>query len=241
MPKISFVIATKNRANLINDSLNSLLAQTEPDWEAIVVDDHGNDNTREVVEGFGDPRIFYYRLPEGRGAGIASARNYGNMVASSNLIAVLDSDDLAKPDRAQRAIAGHKQHSWDFYSTRRETVGNSPTQALTKRVEPEKWDAELFKTSSYVTHSSVVYTKKAIMEIPYNSALPCLVDYDMISRFIEAGKKMYYDPVVTVTWRRHDHGTVTGIIPQERRLKFLTLIRNLRGWTKDEIDPKELV
>ncbi len=240
MPKISFVIPTKNRADMIREALCSLQAQTEREWEAIVVDDYGCDGTEEVIRELADGRICYLRSPDGRGRGVAAARNYGNLIAQSELLAVLDSDDVAKPHRAERALSSYAEHGWDFYCARPQTEGPlyglplTPAQNL-----PARWDPELFKTFSYVTHSTVVYTKHAALEIPYNSALPLLEDYDLVSRFIDLRKKMYYDTEVVVTYRRHP-GSVTATHDQELRARYLHAIRGWRGWEASRVTSRDL-
>ncbi|MBI1357226.1 MAG: glycosyltransferase [Acidobacteria bacterium] len=56
-PLVSIVVPTYNRARLIGRSLASLLVQTEPRFEALVVDDASHDDTEAVVRAIGDPRI----------------------------------------------------------------------------------------------------------------------------------------------------------------------------------------
>lgn len=236
-PKISFVIPVHNRALLIQDALTSLIDQSISEWEAIVVDDNSTDNLEEVVKTF-DERVKYIKLPSNRGRGAACARNYGNLLAQSELIAVLDSDDLAKPDRAERAIKSYEEHNWDFYCARRELVGELKGALTIQKTLPEKWDSELFKTQSYVTHSSVVYTRNAALEIPYNSSLTALEDYDLITRFIVSGKKMFLDPYVTAVYRRHEGETITTHVAQEYRTKLLHAIRTWRGWEEESPYPE---
>ncbi len=228
-PKISFVIPLHNRAEMVLEALQSLKDQTIAEWEAIVVDDHSSDNPASTVSGF-DPRVLLVSLPDNHGRGSACARNYGNFLAKAELIAVLDSDDLAKPERAQRALDSYQKHHWDFYCARRELVGEMKGALTVQKVLPDVWDSELFKTQSFVTHSSVVYTKRSAMEIPYNSALAALEDYDLISRFISLGKKMFLDPIITTVYRRHEGETITTHVSKEDRLKILHDIRSWRGW-----------
>jgi len=240
MPKISFVIPTRNRADMIREVLRSLQAQTEREWEAIVVEDYGCDGTEEVIHELADGRICYLRLPDGRGCGVAAARNYGNLMAQSELLAVLDSDDIARPHRAARALSSYAEHGWDFYCARQETEGPLYGLPLTPAQNPPlRWDSELFKTVSYVTHSTVAYTKRAALEIPYNSALALLEDYDLISRFIELKKKMYRDSEVVVTYRRHP-GSVTATHGRELRARYLHAIRGWRRWEAPSVDPRDL-
>ncbi len=88
---VSVIIPTYNRAHLIVETLNSLLAQTYTRFEAIIVDDGSKDNTRETVARYTDPRIRYFQKQNG---GLSSARNFGLDQARGEFIAFLDSDDL---------------------------------------------------------------------------------------------------------------------------------------------------
>jgi glycosyltransferase involved in cell wall biosynthesis len=232
LPKISFVIPLHNRAEMVLDALNSLLDQTISDWEAVVVDDHSTDNPEATVKGF-DHRVRLVKLPDSKGRGAAAARNYGNKLAKAELIAVLDSDDWAKPERAERAIKSYNKRKWDFYCAYRETVGVMKGALTTQKVLPTKWDSELFKTQSFVTHSSVVYTKKSALEIKYDQNMVPLEDYDLITRFIVSGKKMFLDPFITTVYRRHDGVTLTSHTKKSYRLKLLHSIRILRGWEQE--------
>ncbi len=104
MAKVSFVIPAKNAEAWIAETLESVIEQTYKDWECIVVDDHSTDDTAEVVRFYikMDERI---KLVENRaGKGRSAARNYGNRVASGDIIMVLDSDDIAQPNRAEETV-----------------------------------------------------------------------------------------------------------------------------------------
>ena len=101
MPKISVVIPTYNRADLISETLDSVLAQTYRDFEVIVVDDGSTDDTIKLLSKYGqDIRIIGQ---ENQGAG--SARNTGIREAKGEFIAFLDSDDLWLPKKLERQIA----------------------------------------------------------------------------------------------------------------------------------------
>ena len=60
---ISVVIPTYNRAHLIGETLDSIMAQTYPDWECIIIDDHSTDSTDDIINTylFKDPRFSYYK------------------------------------------------------------------------------------------------------------------------------------------------------------------------------------
>lgn len=92
-PVFSVVIATYNRADLVTQTIESVLRQTEDSFEIIVVDDGSVDDTRQVLVAYED-RIRYF-FQENRG--MAGARNRGIQEARGEFVALLDSDDLWEP------------------------------------------------------------------------------------------------------------------------------------------------
>ena len=99
MSLISVVIPSYNRASLIGQTIESVQAQSYPNWELVIVDDGSTDNTLEVVEGYlEDKRISLYERPHERPAGGNAARNYGFEISKGKYIKWLDSDDLLDPE-----------------------------------------------------------------------------------------------------------------------------------------------
>jgi len=96
MPAVSVIIPAYNQGHYLGAAVRSVLSQTWPDYEAIIVDDGSTDNTPEVAGAFTDPRIRYIRQ-ENRG--LSGARNTGIRHASGELISFLDSDDLFLPEK----------------------------------------------------------------------------------------------------------------------------------------------
>ncbi|WP_227368687.1 glycosyltransferase family 2 protein [Halomonas sp. M20] len=97
MPKFSVVIPTYNRADSLLRTLQSVLAQSFIDFEAIVVDDGSTDNTQQVVNTLKDPRIRYHKMINSGGP--ATPRNKGISEAKGEWICLLDSDDLWYPQK----------------------------------------------------------------------------------------------------------------------------------------------
>jgi glycosyltransferase involved in cell wall biosynthesis len=97
-PKVSVVIPTYNRADKVQKSVESVLAQSLADLEVIVVDDGSSDETAQTLQhAFGD-RIRYYFQPN---QGVSVARNRGIEVARGEWVAFLDSDDLWEKDKLE--------------------------------------------------------------------------------------------------------------------------------------------
>ncbi|MDZ4149251.1 MAG: glycosyltransferase, partial [Flavobacteriaceae bacterium] len=107
---VSIIIPTYNRAHLIGETLDSILAQTYPHWECIVVDDGSIDNTDEVVGAYvqKDARFQYYHRPDTHKPGGNGARNFGFELSKGELINWFDDDDVMLPDALQKRISFFK-------------------------------------------------------------------------------------------------------------------------------------
>jgi len=93
--RVSVVIPTYNRAELVRLAIESALEQSYKAHEIIVVDDGSSDNTKEVVAGFGAPVKYLFQS----NAGVSAARNMGIASSTGDVVAFLDSDDVWLPRR----------------------------------------------------------------------------------------------------------------------------------------------
>jgi glycosyltransferase involved in cell wall biosynthesis len=93
IPKVSVIIPTYNRADLVSQAIDSVLQQTFTDFEVIVVDDGSTDDTARVVKAYGD-RVQYVWTTNG---GTGHARNVGMLHARGMYFTFLDSDDVLYP------------------------------------------------------------------------------------------------------------------------------------------------
>jgi glycosyltransferase involved in cell wall biosynthesis len=102
-PLVSVIIPTYNHAHFLGRALQSVLDQTYPNWEAIVIDNHSQDNTDEIVRNYQDPRITLLKI-HNNGV-IAASRNMGIRSARGDWIAFLDSDDVWYPAKLEHCLA----------------------------------------------------------------------------------------------------------------------------------------
>lgn len=93
-PLVSIITPTYNRATLLPQAIDSILAQQYPHWELIITDDGSIDETQIIVAKYVTryPQIRYLRFPENRG--ISAARNAAIRVARGGFLAFLDADDI---------------------------------------------------------------------------------------------------------------------------------------------------
>jgi glycosyltransferase involved in cell wall biosynthesis len=103
---VSIIIPTYNRAHLIGETLNSVLAQTYANWECIIIDDGSSDNTLEVIDNYikKDNRFQYYQRPMNRSKGPNACRNYGYELSKGEYINWFDSDDVMLPTFLEKQI-----------------------------------------------------------------------------------------------------------------------------------------
>lgn len=104
VPLVSVVIPARNAADTLGDTLESLMRQSEPLFEAIVVDDGSTDATPRVAWEFAE-RDERFQLLRGRARGVSAARNTGLAVARGPWLLFLDSDDWIEPNALELLLA----------------------------------------------------------------------------------------------------------------------------------------
>ena len=157
-PFLSVVIPAYNCEALIGECLDSILAQTMPDFEAVVVDDGSSDGTAEVIRRYAaaDPRVRMIRQENG---GVSRARNTGIREARGTVLGFADADDVLEPDTFQKVSAPFRDPSVDavicgYYEETDD--GKSVPHALEKREDTDgKRAAALF----YEIYFTAVWNK----------------------------------------------------------------------------------
>lgn len=113
---VSIVMPSYNTGRFIKETIESVLAQTYPVWELIIVDDCSTDNTDDVFSQYlADERIHYIKNDVNSGAAVS--RNRALREAKGKWIAFLDSDDLWEPDKLKKQISFMKENGYYFSYT----------------------------------------------------------------------------------------------------------------------------
>ena len=97
---VSIIIPNFNREHLIGETLDSILNQSYPNWECIVVDDHSTDKSEKVIRKYcdKDERIKYFSRPENKPKGQCSCRNFGYEMSKGMYVNWFDSDDIMEKE-----------------------------------------------------------------------------------------------------------------------------------------------
>lgn len=227
MPKLSFVIPTYNRVAWLGQCIGSCLGQTEDDIEVVVVDDGSKDGTDKLLEHYKDnPKVKVIRNEKNIGAG--KSRNKGAEAASSEIIAVMDSDDLCVNTRAEETL------KWFEKNPKSELV-TFPYITVNYFDEPieadhgKPFDHEAFKKDGYVSYysnPSSAYKKTSALEMGgYSSEKEGLTDdYQFIQKWVESGRKVDFCG---------DDGN--GQVPFATLHRVLpdSMMAKIRGWRPD--------
>jgi glycosyltransferase involved in cell wall biosynthesis len=223
-PCFSVVVPVYNRADEIEAALRSVLAQTEQDFEVLVIDDGSSDDPASVVAGFGDPRIRCVRQ-ENRGG--SAARNHGIDLARGRFVAFLDSDDRFLPEHlaTMRALLEQTEN----------TAGYAPM--IVERgsgihfVKPPRAPAVnehmaeyLLCDRGFVPTTTLVVPRDWAARVRYGEHMPFAQDTDFAIRLYLAGCRFVMAPEPAALWDdRHDLGRVSA----GRRSA------HLRSWLKE--------
>ena len=100
---ISVIMSVYNDREYIRQSLDSLLAQTERDFEIVILDDHSGDDTVSIIRQYRDVRIRLYLNEENRG--LTRNLNSALQLARGKFIARMDGDDICRPQRFEKQLA----------------------------------------------------------------------------------------------------------------------------------------
>jgi glycosyltransferase involved in cell wall biosynthesis len=197
LPKFSVIIPTFNRADFLKNCIESVLNQTETDFELIIVDDNSSDSSQEIIGIFDDNRINTLYLKEHVGA--MKARNLGILRSQGAYIAWLDSDDLMYPSRL--AIQGKfLEQNKDFILVGGVLDGHPISSEFTP--VPVGCDVRAYLTcGNFYDHSSIMVRMSAL---PRRANLYKEVNFDdyfMYSDLITAGKFAFLsEPVGKYTY-----------------------------------------
>ena len=178
-PTVSVLMAVFNGAPWVADAVRSVLTQTLGDLELVVVDDGSTDATRDVLGGVGDRRL---RVERRTHEGLTRALNHALRLARAPLVARLDADDIALPERLARQVAFLEAHPEIglLGSAAREINGDGREVRV---VRPPEDDAALRRAlirRNPMLHSTVVMRRHLVEAVGgYDSHFVVAQDYDL--------------------------------------------------------------
>lgn len=161
-PLVTVLMPVYNGEKYLREAVGSILGQTLTDFEFLILDDGSTDSSAEIIQSYSDPRIRLIRNERNRG--ISAVLNQGLELASSELIARMDADDISYPDRLEKQ-AGFFQDQPDYalLSTWARVI-----TADKRPVRTEKWRTAYYyynlNFACWIYHSTVMYRKSAVRD-----------------------------------------------------------------------------
>ncbi len=177
-PLVSVVVPTFNRAAQIGAAVDSVLAQTYPHWELIVVDDGSQDETPLMLSAYGE-RI---RTIRQENRGVSAARNRGILAAAGEFIALLDSDDYWLPDKLAAQVAYFRQHP-ALMLCQTEEIWVRNGRRVNPKTRHRKFAGMIFEKTlplCLISPSAVMLRRSLLDEVGlFDETLPACEDYDL--------------------------------------------------------------
>ena len=200
-PLVSVVIPCYNQAHFLGEAIESVLSQSYPNFEIIVVDDGSPDDTAEVAARY--PEVRYVRQDN---QGVSVARNSGLARSGGAYIVFLDADDRLLPEALEvgvRELEAHPECALVFGYSNHMAANGTPLFSYRPHVEGDHY-LELLRYN-YISPSAVAMYRRDVFDSVggFDPSLRACQDYDFYLRIARRFPIHGYDRVV-VDYRQHD-------------------------------------
>ena len=200
--KVSVVIPTYNRINLLERAVNSVIRQTKNAFEIIVVDDGSDDNSSEMVK----QKFGSVILVRQENCGVSAARNRGIEISKGDWIALLDSDDEWKPNKLEKQINALSEDPDCFFCHTNETwIRNGVRVNQGKR--HKKYGGYIFDKCldiCRISPSSALFKKSILEHVGlFDNELHVCEDYDLWLRITREHTILFIDEPLIIKYGGH--------------------------------------
>ena len=232
---VSVVITTYNRPDFLYQALRSVVAQTHPVKQIIVVDDCSPTNLIQVLKEFPEQDIVYERLEVNSGPN--RARNRGVELATGDWVAFLDDDDAWLPEKLEKQF-----HAMSTTLNDEQWRGSLCSYRFMETLKDRLWgqtgavELEVLKSGNpYCGASGLLVERNLISDLKFDEALPCGQDWDIYIRLAKVCSLLYLETPLML-YRRGSHDSVTV---KAKKLKIenleprLAAIYKHRAWLGD--------
>jgi glycosyltransferase involved in cell wall biosynthesis len=184
-------MATYNRAHFIAETLQSIQNQTFTNWECLIIDDGGNDNTLEIITPIlnDDSRFSFHRRTPIYQKGLPGTRNYGLDLAKGEYIIFFDDDDIVHPDNLKIVVAVIKSNNTDFCHYQKQSFQNIKPAIVNTQIIVEgniNNDAikKVITQEIGLASCTVLWTKECFANIRFNESLMYAEEWECYIRII---------------------------------------------------------
>jgi glycosyltransferase involved in cell wall biosynthesis len=184
-PLVTVVMPTRDRAALLPRAVHSVLGQSMPDLELVVVDDGSTDGTLELLATVADPRLRVLPRPA---RGVSAARNAALAVARGELVAYLDTDNVWSPQFLEVMVSELRDEDVLAYCGRHLFLLDGPADDA--RVVARRTSSPPYNPAALLRHNTIdtnvmLHRRRLVEELGgFDEDLHRLVDWDLVVRVV---------------------------------------------------------
>ncbi|SFJ09293.1 glycosyltransferase family 2 protein [Olleya namhaensis] len=241
-PTVTIIMATYNRAQYIVESIKSIQAQTFKNWECLIIDDGGTDNTAEVLGPIliEDNRFSYLKRTDNYTKGLPGSRNYGLDIAKGDYIIFFDDDDIAHPQNLELCVSEFKTKNIDFCRYIRAVFTgdfnyNYDFSKEYTHFEIDKKDVNrILKNELLFNSCAIMWKKECFVTNHYIEHLMYAEEWELYSRIVSQGYKGVSIDKILFYGRKHEASNTGEFFNQDPvRIKsnaaaIVLVIQNLK-------------
>ena len=238
---VSIVITSFNKAPYLEQSIESVLAQTYPQVECIIVDDGSTDGTGAIAQKWAakDPRVSYFFKENG---GISSARNFSFSLVKGKWVQFLDADDWIHEDKIRFQVECLEKTGCDriaCYSDY-ERVYVDETETIVKRQKHEIDSLTsqqlierllicpdfLAKSSFPLLQQTMLFSRSLLDDRNFDETLQACEDRELVLNWLYRGIPFIHTPIIGAFYRKHASNlTDRGDVMRESYVRYFELVQ----------------
>ena len=207
---VSIVIPNYNRANLIGETLDSIIQQTYRNWECIIVDDCSTDDSLQLIEGItkGDPRIKIFLNNNNQGVGFTKKRCIE--LATGDICAFVDPDDAITSDALEIMTKAHIENPETslVYSNYIKCDESLLEKSIHKNIAVESFRMDFYNLENEISHFATFKKKNYNKSSGLNPSYKRVDDQDLYLTLYETGAVHYINHNL-YKYRIHSEGIST--------------------------------
>src|ERR1035437_5501106 len=191
---VTVLMTVYNCRQYILTSVNSILRQSYVNFELLIIDDGSEDDSEEIIRSLNCDKIKYIKLKH---IGRSAALNYGLKEAKYDWVALMDSDDIAVPDRLEKEVSLVKGNYQDIIFSDSVFFKNKKIQFLNRINTAKENLKKKIELRGHICNSSVLYNRNFIMENGgYNEYLDHSEDYELWIRLLNIGNFVHLNELL---------------------------------------------
>ncbi len=221
-PRISVLLPVYNGERFLHEAIDSILQQTFPDFELLILNDGSTDSTEEIIRSYSDSRIRY--LKNEQNLRLIATLNKGIEHAKGTYIARMDADDVAMPKRLEKQYSFMEMNPQvGLCGTFLQNIGRAQNVVQFSTSDEEIRYRLLFST--YLRHPTVMMRQSVIKQhhLRYNESYLHVEDYKLWRDFAEVSQ-LAIIPEVLLQYRVHESNIST--VYQQQQAEVVTRIRS---------------